>query len=241
MTRAYIHSDRLARAFDYAAICHAAQRRKGTDIPYLSHLIGVASLVMEAAGEERDGADLEDLVIAGLLHDAVEDHGGEPRREDIESRFGPRVAEIVDACSDAAPTAGEEKAPWSTRKMAYLEHLSHSEDAGALLVSAADKVHNARAILSDLRVFRARGHDQREFWKRFLKKKPEAEYPDRINEILWYYRALADVFKRKTDSANSEGLKRLSLELTAAVDEIERVADEAGLKPVAPVEARTLA
>ena len=241
MTQAYIHSDRLARAFDYAAICHAAQRRKGTSIPYLSHLIGVASLVMEAAGEETNGTELEDLVIAALLHDAVEDQGGHGRRQDIELRFGKRVAEIVDACSDAAPAEGEKKKPWPERKKAYLDHVSDSDDAGALLVSAADKVHNARAILSDLRVFRARGHDQRGFWERFIKGKADAEYPDRINEILWYYRALADVIKRKADPAASAGLQRLSLELNAAVDDIETIADEAGLKPMEPVELRRTA
>ena len=109
MASEYMHSDRLVRAFDYAAICHAAQRRKGTEIPYLSHLMGVASLLMEATDGRFSNHELEDLVIACLLHDVVEDQGGPNRLKDVRARFGERVADIVEACSDAAPADGEEK------------------------------------------------------------------------------------------------------------------------------------
>lgn len=234
MSPTYLHSDRLARAFDYAAICHAAQRRKGTDIPYLSHLMGVASLVMEAADDAFCGTELEDLVIAALLHDVVEDHGGRRRREDVGQRFGERVAAIVDGCSDAAPDPGEPKPPWADRKQAYLDHVSDLLDCGTLLVSAADKVHNARAILTDLQVCRYERRPQREFWNRFIRNKPGVRYPDRINEILWYYRSLADGFAAKAATLSCKGLRRLALELEAAVTAIEAIATEDGLAPRQP-------
>lgn len=237
MDLTYLHSDRLARAFDYAAICHAAQRRKGTDIHYLSHLMGVASLVMEAADDEARGTDLEDLVIAALLHDVVEDHGGRRRLEDVRQRFGRRVGRLVEGCTDVMRAPGEPKAPWAERKSAYLIHLQSCTDAGTLLVSAADKLHNARSILTDLRVCRDRGWPQRRFWDRFVKNKPGAHYPERINGILGYYRALADAFTAKADSLPSRGLRRLSLELNEVVDAIEALAAADGLAPAFPAAA----
>ena len=234
MEPTYLHSDRLARAFDYAAICHAAQRRKGTDILYLSHLMGVASLVMEAADEEARGTDLEDLVIAALLHDVVEDHGGRRRLEDVQQRFGRRVARLVHGCTDAMTAPGEPRAPWADRKRAYLSHLRSCTDAGTLLVSAADKLHNARSILTDLRVCHDRGWPQRKFWERFVKNKPGARYPERIHGILGYYRALADAFSAKAAALPSGGLRRLSLELNEVVDAIEALAAADGLAPAFP-------
>jgi GTP pyrophosphokinase len=234
MEPTYLHSDRLARAFDYAAICHAAQRRKGTDIHYLSHLMGVASLVMEAADEEARGTDLEDLVIAALLHDVVEDHGGRRRLEDVEQRFGLRVAKLVHGCTDVTRAPGEPKPPWTERKRAYIGHLKTCEDPSTLLVSAADKLHNARSILTDLRVCRDRGWPQRKFWDRFVRHKPGAHYPERINGILGYYRALADGFTDKASVLPSRGLRRLSLELNEVVAEIEALAAEDGLAPRFP-------
>jgi GTP pyrophosphokinase len=234
MEPTYLHSDRLARAFDYAAICHAAQRRKGTDIHYLSHLMGVASLVMEAADDEARGTDLEDLVIAALLHDIVEDQGGRRRLEDVEQRFGRRVAKLVHGCTDITRAPGERKAPWAERKRAYLEHLKSCTDPGTLLVSAADKLHNARSILTDLRVCRDRGWPQRKFWDRFVRNKPGAHYPDRINGILGYYRGLADGLTGKAAVLPSRGLRRLTLELNEVVAEIEALAAEDGLAPCFP-------
>jgi len=234
VTNDHLHSDRLIRAFDYAAICHAAQRRKGTEIPYLSHLMGVASLLMEATDGKHTTHELEDLVIACLLHDVVEDQGGPKRLADVKARFGDRVAKIVDDCSDAAPESGEEKESWPTRKRAYLEHLQETADVGTLLVSAADKTHNARAILTDLRVFEDSKRSQKDFWMRFIKDKADSAYPDRINEILWYYDELAKIFEQKAGKTRSAPLRRLVIELRAAVDEIIAKVKSEGLEPVEP-------
>lgn len=136
-------TDRYTAAVAYAAAVHAAQTRKGTRIPYITHLLGVSSLVLEAGGTE-------DEAIAGLLHDAVEDGGGLPRLEDIRARFGHRVAEIVLACSDSTDAEWKRTVGYWERKQAYLDHLEATDDERAVLVSMADKVHNARAIVTDL-------------------------------------------------------------------------------------------
>ena len=134
-------SRRYAEAFAYASALHARQVRKGTNVPYLSHLMSVSALVLE------DGGD-EDEAIAGLLHDAVEDQGGRPTLEEIERRFGEKVARIVLACSDSET---EPKPPWRERKERYVAHIRHAE-ADVRRVSSADKLHNARSILADYRV-----------------------------------------------------------------------------------------
>ena len=163
-------------ALAYAAELHAAQRRKGpAEIPYIGHLIGVASIVLEHGGTEHQA-------IAALLHDAIEDHpnGGETERE-IAERYGPTVLAIVQACTDSLPDSDERSAStWRARKEAYLEHLSEVGD-DARLVSLADKLYNARAILKDLREV---GHA---VWDRF-NVGPE--------ETLWYYRSLVEAFQR---------------------------------------------
>lgn len=140
-----ILSDRFVRAVDYAMVIHATQVRKGTAVPYMAHLLGVASLVLEADGDE-------DLAIAGLLHDAVEDAGGLPRAHDIRSRFGDIVADVVLGCSDAVDDDVKRKQDYWERKEAYLQHLAEAEDR-VLLVSLADKSHNARSIVTDLERF----------------------------------------------------------------------------------------
>jgi (p)ppGpp synthase/HD superfamily hydrolase len=129
-------------ALVYAAELHDRQMRKGTRIPYVAHLMSVASLVLE------DGGD-EDEVIAGLLHDAVEDQGGRLTLDVIRSRFGRRLANIVEECSDAETIP---KPPWRERKERYIEHLKVA-DRGVLRVALADKLHNARAVLADYRTF----------------------------------------------------------------------------------------
>lgn len=141
-------SDRFSRAVDYARIAHAAQVRKGSNIPYLYHLLGVASLVIEFGGNE-------DQAIAGLLHDTIEDCGAKHEAA-IRKQFGDAVANIVVDCTDgtaegkASHTDPEAKRrDWIERKLAYLTHLKQAPDA-ALLVSACDKLHNARAIVQDL-------------------------------------------------------------------------------------------
>jgi len=133
-------SSRLDEAFAYARSVHRHQTRKGTEAPYLGHLMGVASIVLDDGGSE-------DEAIAGLLHDAAEDHGGRDRLADIRSRFGDAVARIVEDCTDSWDTP---KPPWAERKRAYVEHARHLP-ASSLRVSAADKVHNSYAILRDLR------------------------------------------------------------------------------------------
>jgi (p)ppGpp synthase/HD superfamily hydrolase len=133
-------SQRFHDALAYASLLHSTQGRKGTTIPYVAHLLAVAGIVMEAGGTE-------DEAIAALLHDGPEDQGGEKTLAEIRRRFGEPVAHIVGECSD---TFEEPKPEWSERKRRYLEHLRKA-DRGTLLVSAADKLHNARATLRDLR------------------------------------------------------------------------------------------
>ena len=138
-----ILGDRFSSAVATAVELHGEQARKGgARIPYLSHLLGVASLVLE------DGGD-EDEAIAALLHDAAEDAGGRETLEAIRGYFGERVALIVAGCSDAMPAPGEAKAPWEERKAAYLAEL-RGADPAVLRVSLADKVHNGRSLLADL-------------------------------------------------------------------------------------------
>jgi (p)ppGpp synthase/HD superfamily hydrolase len=141
-------TSRFTRAVDYARIAHAAQVRKGSNIPYLYHLLGVASLVLEYGGDE-------DQAIAGLLHDTVEDCGA-GHEQLIRAEFGDTVAEIVMACTDGTAEgkksladAEAKRRDWTERKHAYLRHLADAADA-TLLVSACDKLHNARAIVLDL-------------------------------------------------------------------------------------------
>lgn len=133
-------SGRFVDAVRYAHEVHAAQVRKGTDAPYIGHLMGVASLVLD------DGGD-EDEAIGALLHDAAEDQGGRDRLEDIRGRFGDAVARIVEDCTDSWETP---KRPWIERKQEYLRH-ARTLPRPSLRVSAADKVHNSYAILRDLR------------------------------------------------------------------------------------------
>jgi HD domain len=161
---------RFEAALLYAAHVHGGQRRKGTSIPYVSHLLGVASLVLDDGGDEDEG-------IAALLHDAAEDQGGQDRLDDISIRFGERVARIVDGCSDTLETP---KPAWLERKKAYVERLEH-EPTDVLKVSLADKLYNARAIVRDV------ASTGPAAWARF-----NAAPLD----LASYYGALADVFVR---------------------------------------------
>ena len=188
---------RLQSAFRCAAEKHAGQTRKQTAVPYLSHLMAVASLVLEAGGDE-------DMAIAALLHDVVEDCGGMPRLREIRKQFGTRVAKIVEGCTDSF---GEPKAEWTQRKKGYLQEVKHA-DLETRLVSASDKLHNVRTILSDYR------KDGEAIWSRFTGKK---------EGTLWYYRALSDEYRRR-------GPNRITRELEIAVAELERLV---GKKPQA--------
>ncbi|HUE83156.1 MAG TPA: HD domain-containing protein, partial [Pyrinomonadaceae bacterium] len=162
--------------------------RKGTEIPYVAHVLAVASIALEYGANE-------DEAIAALLHDAVEDAGGLDRLEDIRNRFGDNVAEIVNACTDAYVTP---KPPWKERKEKYIEHIAEASKS-ARLVSAADKLHNARAILRDY------GVEGEALWSRFNGGK---------EGTLWYYRALVAAFRSVQDN-------ELIAELDRVVSEIE--------------------
>ena len=182
---------RFEEALVYAARLHADQRRKASGAPYVSHLLGTAALVLEHGGDE-------DEAIAALLHDAIEDQGGAATREEIRRRFGDRVTEIVDGCTDSDT---QPKPPWRERKEAYIAHLPHASES-ARLVSAADKLYNIRTILIDYRRVGER------IWDRFSGGK---------DGTLWYYRALVDAF-------TASGTNPLTEELARVVTELERLA-----------------
>ena len=128
-------------ALDFAIRLHGGQTRKGTDIPFISHVLAVSATVLEFGGTQEEA-------IAALLHDAVEDAGGHATRQQIAEQFGESVADIVDGCSDDSPAPGEPKRPWIERKTQHLEHVSRASRSVAL-VTAADKLHNARALVAD--------------------------------------------------------------------------------------------
>jgi (p)ppGpp synthase/HD superfamily hydrolase len=187
---------RFREALWFAAFLHADQVRKGTDIPYVAHLLAVAALVLEHGGGE-------DQAIAALLHDSAEDQGGKHVLDQIRDRFGVKVASIVEACTD---TTVVPKPPWRERKERYIEHLAEvSEDV--LLVSLADKVHNARAILAD---YKKIGDA---LWDRFQGKK---------DGTLWYYEALLEAFGNRGQRPELLAeLKSVVLELRGLVESAE--------------------
>lgn len=158
-------------AMKYAADLQRDQLRKNTKVPYLAHLVAVSSLVLEDGGTETEA-------IAGLLHDTVEDCGAhiEPI---LRERFGDAVVDIVMECSDAAPVDGEPKPPWAIRKQAYVDHFRTEASESALRVSAADKLHNARATLGDLGESEPKGT-----WM---------PHNACHHQSLWYYQAISDV------------------------------------------------
>ncbi|MCB1173231.1 MAG: HD domain-containing protein [Leptospiraceae bacterium] len=180
-------SERYDDALSYAAGLHREQERKGSGVPYISHLLSVSALVLEHGGTE-------DQAIAGLLHDAAEDQGGEATLEQIRVRFGDAVANIVSDCTDSWT---EPKPAWRQRKTDYLASLA-TKPAESLLVSLADKTHNARAILMD------RHQVGEAIWKRFTGGKEGS---------LWYYQSLAAIFERQMPGALSQELQRIVQQL----------------------------
>ena len=184
---------RFQDALVYAAQLHKDQLRKGTDVPYISHLLAVTSLVLENGGNE-------DEAIAALLHDAIEDQGGATTHEEIRQRFGDAVVAIVDGCSD---TDVMPKPPWQERKEAYIERMRNAP-ASVRLVSMADKLHNARAILAD---YREVGES---LWERFNGGK---------EGTLWYFRSLVKVFAEQDRGPLVKELRRV-------VSEIEKLATQ---------------
>jgi (p)ppGpp synthase/HD superfamily hydrolase len=175
-------SDRFDDALRYASYLHRDQTRKGSGIPYVSHLLAVCSLVLEHGGSE-------DQAIAALLHDAAEDQGGEARLNEIRARYGAAVSDIIADCTDAWT---EPKPPWRPRKEAYLAGLP-SKPSASLLVSLADKTHNATAILGD---YLALGD---KLWERFNGGR---------DGTIWYYRSLNEVFDKAMPGALADQLSR---------------------------------
>lgn len=186
---------RFDEAYKYASDLHRHDRRKGTDTPYLTHLLSVAAMVLEDDGDE-------DQAIAALLHDAAEDHptseGPGGRIEEIRERFGPRIADLVAFCTDHLEV---ERPSTEVRKDRYVEHLRTATDVGGLRISAADKLHNARSILRDLRV-----HGDA-LWERFNTGAPFQ---------LRYYRGLVDAFRSRAEIGFTSPI----------VDELDRVVTE---------------
>ena len=176
-------TERFEQALVFTAQLHKQQRRRGSGVPYLAHLLSVAGLVIEHGGDE-------DEAIAALLHDAIEDQGGPAARDEIRRRFGDRVTAIVDGCTDAD---GHPKPPWHERKRAYVDRLSTASPS-VRLVSAADKLHNARSVLHDYRAI------QEQVWNRFQGGR---------DGTLWYYRAVTNAL--------------LDADLTPLVEQLNRV------------------
>jgi (p)ppGpp synthase/HD superfamily hydrolase len=192
-------TSRFTQAVDYARQIHTGYR-KGTQVPYLAHLLGVTALVLGESGWVPF-AVTEDMLVGALLHDAVEDAGGLPRLRDIEANFGPTVARIVEGLSDSFEVDSDRKLSWESRKKAYVERLPREAD-DVLLVSLADKLYNARAILEDYREIGP------EVWKRFKRGR---------REQLWYFDALIQVFKKRCPNW------RILQDLKRVVAELERI------------------
>ena len=163
-------TDRFEQALVYASQLHKQQVRKGSGVPYISHLLSVAALVLENGGDE-------DQAIAALLHDAIEDQGGDKTRQEIKQKFGDKVVNIVNGCTDAEVIP---KPPWKERKQQYIARMRHASPE-VRLVSMADKLHNARSILADY----YRQGDV--IWSRFTGGK---------EGTLWYYRSLIEINRK---------------------------------------------
>jgi (p)ppGpp synthase/HD superfamily hydrolase len=185
-------SARFEEALVYATQAHCRQMRKQTEVPYIAHVLGVTAIALEYGATEAEA-------IAALLHDVVEDCGGAPRLREIRERFGESVARIVEGCTD---TDEKPKPPWRERKEQYLAHLAHA-DASTVLVSASDKLHNARSILRDLR------EEGDSVWTRFKGGK---------EGTLWYYKSLVAALRKR-------GKKELVSELEETVDQMALLAE----------------
>ncbi len=197
LTRRYVD------AVDYAAILHATQVRKGSTIPYMSHLLAVSAYVLESGGTETEA-------IAGLLHDAAEDQGGRVRLEDIRVRFGDEVAHIVAGCTDSWAEDATAKQPWCQRKAAYISHLMDpTTSRSVLLVAAGDKLHNASTLLADARQYVNPGA----FWKGRFSSNPA--------QAAWYYQScLAAFIARDLPQVLLTKLTRTIGDLVALIDTI---------------------
>lgn len=182
---------RFVDAVAYACVAHDGQVRKGSDVPYAGHLLAVAAIVLENGGTEEEA-------IAALLHDVVEDQGGQPRLDDVRAKFGDTIANVVVGCTDAYVIP---KRPWRERKENYVRHVTTASPS-VRLVSAADKLHNARSIVAD---YRKNGED---VWARFKGGR---------EGTLWYYRALVAAFRTAGTSSLVEELDRVVTEMEQSV------------------------
>jgi (p)ppGpp synthase/HD superfamily hydrolase len=191
-------SIRFDHALLFAAQVHRNQDRKKSGIPYLSHLLGVAAIVLDYGGDE-------DMGIAALLHDAAEDHGGKAMLAVISQMFGPRVAKIVDGCTDSYGDEGRNKPKWYPRKLRYIRRMRH-EDAETRFVSAADKLYNARSVLRDVRQYGDSAFGSF--------SAPKAK-------VLWYYRSLAREYRA---AGVTHQLKPLLDDYDRVVTELEHLA-----------------
>jgi (p)ppGpp synthase/HD superfamily hydrolase len=180
-------SDRFDDALAFASRLHRLQLRKGSQVPYIGHLLAVCSLVIEHGGTE-------DQAIAALLHDAVEDQGGQRTLAEIKSRYGEVVAEIVSDCTDAWT---DPKPPWRARKEAFLAALP-TKPARSLLVSLADKVHNADAVVRDYQLL------GEALWNRFNGGR---------DGTIWNYRSLSAAFSKALPCPLSDRLFQLVRQL----------------------------
>lgn len=185
-------TSRFEQALVYATRLHAQQLRKGSRVPYISHLLSVAALVLEDGGDEEQA-------IAALLHDAIEDQGGEATRQEIRQQFGQKVAEIVKGCTD---TDENPKPPWRNRKEQYLIRLRQASP-DVYRVALADKLHNARSLLAD---YRQLGES---LWQRFRGEK---------EGTLWFLNAFIEVAKTyQSPSFLLDELERTVKDLEALV------------------------
>jgi (p)ppGpp synthase/HD superfamily hydrolase len=187
-------TDRFDRALLYATHVHGGQTRKRTGVPYVAHLLAVTATVLEYGGDE-------DMAIAALLHDAPEDQGGAARLEDIRNRFGGRVAAIVEALSDSLTAPGEVRPGWEARKRHHLDQLQAAA-ADVLLVALADKVHNTRSVLRDLR----RAEIGEAVWRRF--QMPKAR-------TLSFYEQLVTLFRERLPGQLADELAEIVAVLRA--------------------------
>jgi (p)ppGpp synthase/HD superfamily hydrolase len=191
-------TERFSAAVEYARQLHT-EYRKGTDVPYMAHLLGIASLVLGEAGGRVPVT--EDMVIAALLHDTVEDHGGMSRLRDVEQRFGSNVARLVAGLSDTFAEDHDKKEGWEERKNAYLTRLRNETD-DVLLISAADKLYNAKSILDDHRLIGDA------VWERFKRGS---------RQQLWYFHLLLAVFRTNPTNKIVDDFERVVRELTELV------------------------
>jgi (p)ppGpp synthase/HD superfamily hydrolase len=185
---------RFENALVFAAGLHRQQLRKGTQIPYVSHLLAVTAIALE------HGAN-EDEAIAALLHDAVEDQGGRPTLDQIRRRFGDPVARIVEGCTDSDATDPSQRIPWRERKERYVAHIAEASPS-VLLVSTSDKLHNARSIFAE---YRRNGENT---WTKFKGGR---------EGVLWYYRALVNAYRVRGTSPLLDELERTVAELEKLV------------------------